>query len=98
MGVGTNAAIAKWQKETGIEPATGDRAAMLERVAKLAAEIITLTALESSGIRDGDGYWHGSDPLDGLINNLYEMWSETKPVNCPTSGNKMAADDWQIPF
>lgn len=75
MGTMTNAAIAKWQEESGIEPARGDRAEMLKRVAELAAEIIALTALETSGIRDGDGYWHGSDPLDGYIRDLYGLWT-----------------------
>ncbi len=103
MGAVTNAAIAKWQEEAGIEPARGDLADMLKRIADLAAEIITLTALESSGIRDGDGCWHGSDPLDGYIERIYGLWttfdhnsnkfgSGCEPVPLPSEA------DNEIPF
>ena len=75
MGAVTNAAIAQWQEEAGIEPARGERADMLKRIADLAAELISITALEASGIRGGDGDWHGSDPLDGYIRDIYGLWT-----------------------
>ena len=76
MGAVTNAAIAKWQEEAGIEPARGDLADMLKRIADLAAELISITALEASGIRDGDGYWHGSDALGGTVLELSDAWQQ----------------------
>jgi len=76
MGTRTNAAIAKWQDEAGIEPARGDHADMLKRIADLAAELISITALEASGIRDGDGYWHGSDALGGTVLKLSDAWQQ----------------------
>ena len=63
------------RKKLVSSPHAADLADMLKRIADLAAEIITLTALESSGIRDGDGYWHGSDPLDGCIRDIYGLWT-----------------------
>jgi hypothetical protein len=61
MGMMTEAVIAAWQKRAGIEPATGRRAELLDNMSRAAYELIRLSELERSGIRDGDGYWHGSD-------------------------------------
>ena len=33
-------------------------------------ELIKIIELEISGIRDGDGYWHGSDVIGGLEADL----------------------------
>jgi hypothetical protein len=61
MSSWTDAKIAAWQKEAGIEPATGERAKLLDEMSKAAFELIKMIELERSGIRDGDGCWHGSD-------------------------------------
>ncbi len=74
MGSITDARIAGWQKEAGIEPAIGERDEALEEISRQAYELIRLIELERSGIRDGDGSWHGSDPLDGTINDLAARW------------------------
>ena len=55
MGAVTDAKIAAWQKEAGIEPAHGDQGEALEKISRLAYELIQLVELERSGIRDGDG-------------------------------------------
>ena len=70
MGQLTHARIAAWQEAAGIEPATGDRLERLRETSKAAYDLIQIIELEISGIRDGDGHWHGSDPLQGKVLEL----------------------------
>ena len=70
MGSRTDASVAAWQEQSGIEPATGKRAELLNRLSHTAFEVIKLIELERSGIRDGDGYWNGSDPMHATIREL----------------------------
>lgn len=70
MGSRTDANIAAWQEQSGIKPATGKRAELLSRLSNTAFEAIKLIELELSGIRDGDGFWHGSDPMHATIREL----------------------------
>jgi hypothetical protein len=84
MGSMTDAQIAAWQKATGITPATGDRAKLLEAMSQAAFELIRTIELERSGIRDGDGWWHGSDVMGhaaGDIGELYERWEQAARAN-----------------
>lgn len=83
MGQRTQAAIAAWQQQAGIEPATGERARILHDLSAACFDTIKIIELENSGIRDGDGYWHGSDvighmcsDLTGLCNRLMETYPE----------------------
>jgi hypothetical protein len=73
MGSGANAAIAAWQQNAGIEPASGVRAEILEALSKAAFEAIKIIEIERSGIRDGDGYWHGSDVIGHMTADLIEL-------------------------
>jgi hypothetical protein len=70
MGMLTQAAIAAWQEKAGIEPATGERAGALEQLSQACFELIKIIELERSGIRDGDGYWHGSDVVGGMLRHI----------------------------
>jgi hypothetical protein len=82
MGSRTDAEIAAWQKRAGIEPATGERAELLRRMSDAAFELIKIIELERSGIRDGDGGWHGSDVVGGTMRDLVgliERFLEAKP-------------------
>ena len=58
MSTMTDAKIRAWQTAVGIEPAEGARAEALDRMSDLAHQLIEVIALESSGIRHGDGRWH----------------------------------------
>ena len=78
MGAMTDARIAGWQKDAGIEPATGKRGEALTELSRQAYELIKVIELERSGIRDGDGTWYGSDPLDGTVDNLNAHWQQFK--------------------
>lgn len=78
MGQMTQARVAAWQEAAGIEPATGDRAERLQELSQAAYELIKIIELESSGIRDGDGYWHGSDPLQGKVLEISDRWQLSK--------------------
>ena len=92
MGSATNARIAQWQEEAGIEPARGERAAVLKRIADLAAELISITTLEGSGIRDGDGGWYGCDPLDDTIHEIYNIWEKERRPK--PEGPNIRLDHW----
>lgn len=73
MGQGTDARIAKFQRRAGITPATGKYLDSLDRMSKAAYELIQILQLEKAGIRDGDGQWHGSDPVGGIVRELSEL-------------------------
>jgi hypothetical protein len=98
MGAHTDYAIASWQ---GISPATGGTADILRRMSDTAFELIKIIELEKSGIRDGDGFWHGSDALGGTARDLVAIIDEFlrhdvdggyfKPSPVP-------ADDNLVPF
>jgi len=70
MGSYTEAKIEAWQKAAGIEPATGRKAELLRKLSDKAFELIKVIELECSGIRDGDGYWHGSDVMGGIMGDI----------------------------
>jgi hypothetical protein len=74
MGLMTEATIVAWQKQAGIEEATGAKAELLKLMSDTAFHLIKVIELERSGIRDGDGYWHGSDAMRGI--------AEEMPVLC----------------
>jgi hypothetical protein len=81
MGSMTDATIAAWQKQAGIEPASGALSALLEEMSQATFEIIKIIELERSGIRDGDGYWHGGDVMGGLLDNLsraHQRWMDAE--------------------
>ena len=78
MGQMTDARIAAWQETHGIEAAEGARAEKLRELSRLAYELIRMIELEMSGIRDGDGAWHGSDPLDGTVLQISDCWQRFK--------------------
>ena len=73
MGSLTDAKTEAWQKECGIEPATGERAKLLRALQQAAFEAIRIIELEHSGIRDGDGYWHGSDVIGHMTSDLTDL-------------------------
>jgi hypothetical protein len=59
-------------EQTGIEPATGERARLLDELSQAALEAIKIVELERSGIRDGDGYWH-ADVIGGMTGDLNKL-------------------------
>ena len=73
MGFRTDARIADWQEKSGIKPPTGKRAELLRKLSSAAFETIQIIELELSGVRDGDGYWHGSDAIGYAIDELARL-------------------------
>jgi hypothetical protein len=63
----TNITIAN---SAGLEPVRGERAEILRALSQAAFEAIKIIELEKSGIRDGDGCWHGSDVIKGMTSDL----------------------------
>ena len=74
MGQMTDERISAWQQAAGIEPATGAQLERLEAMQEQGVNLIKIVELELSGIRDGDGSWHGSDPLGGTVLRVSELW------------------------
>jgi hypothetical protein len=70
MGQITELSIKAWQDEAGIVPATGQYAEALEELSQAAFSLIKIIELERSGIRDGDGGWHGGDVLGGIAHDI----------------------------
>jgi hypothetical protein len=79
MGYRTDYDIAQWQEKSGIKPATGKRAELLRDLSNAAFEAIKTIELELSGIRDGDGYWHGADVIGHTIDELAGLLQEPIP-------------------
>jgi hypothetical protein len=45
----------------------------LRELSNGAFEIVKIVELELSGIRDGDGFWHGSDVIGHMVNDLANL-------------------------
>ena len=75
MGMRTDARIRTWQERARLEPACGAQGEVLEEISRTAYKLIRTVELEQSGIRDGDGAWRGSDPLDSQIWDLQRLLS-----------------------
>jgi hypothetical protein len=80
MGQMTDFQIARWQEKAGIKPATGEYTRILNDLSDAAFEAIKIIELEKCDIRDGDGYWHGSDVIGGMISNLIELCRRLKEM------------------
>lgn len=74
MGAYTRFRLETFAEQAGIRPAEGDRAAKLARLQQTALDLIRLLELERSGIRDGDGGWHGCDPLSHTVESIADQW------------------------
>ncbi len=76
MGASRNYQIEKFEAETGLRAATGKRADVLRQLSDQAFELVKIIEHERSGIRDGDGYWGGSDPLGGTVRDLSNLFQK----------------------
>jgi hypothetical protein len=81
MGYQTDYAIAMWREKVGIKPATGKRAELLRRISDAAFDAIKAIELELSGIRDGDGFWHGSDVMGAVTDELAALCSIYRDID-----------------
>jgi hypothetical protein len=73
MGMRTDMEIAGWQQASGIQPASGKRHEILEALQNACFEAIKILELEKSGIRDGAGFWIGSDVIGHVTQELAEL-------------------------
>jgi hypothetical protein len=93
MGVVTDQRIADWQQHAGIVPASGERANVLVALSKAAYEAIQIIELERSGIRDGDGYWHGSDVIGMMTSQLAGIMFRLKQIDDKAHPVPVTAED-----
>ena len=73
MGTYTRLMTRKIRHDAGLKPATGERLRILERLQKDASMLIQMLALEEAGARDGDGFWHGCDPIHSALRAMV-LW------------------------
>jgi hypothetical protein len=74
MGMRRDAEIAEWQRKSGLKPS--EQQELLRRMSDTAFTLIKVIELERSGIRDGDGFWSGSDPMGGIARDLASLIAE----------------------
>jgi hypothetical protein len=85
--------LEKFAEETGILPATGERAELLERLSKAAYDLIKVVEVERCGVRDGDGSWHGTDVLGGSCQEVGRVWSEIRIFDEPRYANLVSEQE-----
>jgi len=62
--------IEAFRKKCGIEVPNPETQRLLRQLQEQCFEVIKIAELEISGIRDGDGAWHGSDVVRGFLSHL----------------------------
>jgi len=82
MGMRTEMQMEAWQKAFGIEPATGEMLDAWCRLQDACVEAIKVAEPEKSGIRDGDGYWHGSDVVGHTLSDLHDAINRLRKDVC----------------
>jgi hypothetical protein len=110
MGQRTDAAIKAWQERAGLRPATGAYEQTLRELSQEAFTLIKIIELEKSGIRDGDGYWHGSDVVGAIMHETIGLCKRVLELSVPeandvatenerlASAEKFSGIDDEIPF
>jgi hypothetical protein len=98
MGMITDMKIAEWQERAGIKPATGQYAKDLEEMSQAAFELIKVIEAERSGIRDGDGYWHGSDVLSHSVDDITEPFERIRRRDADAYALASPAAEDALPF
>lgn len=93
MGRMKDLEIANRQKAAGIEEATDGRARILLALSGACFEAIKIIELEKSGIRDGDGCWHGSDVIGLMCSNLTELSAKLMDTYRPPETAEPQWDD-----
>jgi hypothetical protein len=91
MGSYTDAKIEAWQKEAGIEPAREART--LRAISDKAFELIKVIELECSGIRDGDGYWHGGDVMGHMMRDMIKLCQQY--MDASNQDYEKAVERWE---
>jgi hypothetical protein len=70
MGYQTDQTIKAWRERAGLELPSPEQRERLERMKAEATSLLEVLVLELAGIRDGDGRWHGCNPIDEIIRDL----------------------------
>ena len=73
MGAYTNAMIDLAREAAGFELPTETQLALLQKMKRTSIELLEVLVLEEAGIRDGDGFYHGSDPIAALADQLKDL-------------------------
>lgn len=98
MSVWRDANLIAFQEHTGLKPARGRRRQVLERMQQAAFDLIKIFELEISGIREGDGYWAGSDVVHGMVDELRILERKLDETTNDMPVEKEFLDDDDLPF
>jgi hypothetical protein len=89
MGQKTAAKIRAFREQAGLDEPSPERRKYLAEMKEKAVRLIEYIVLEESGIRGGDGQWHGCDPIAAVICDLSELerkdleeWKKTRSTYC----------------
>jgi len=91
MGYATELRIEAWQKAAGIKPS--QQVQTLRAISNKAFELIKVIELECSGIRDGDGYWHGGDVMGHMMRDMITLCQQYMEMGQPSSLRKADLKD-----
>ena len=92
MGTRRDAEIAEWQRKSGIRPSEHQQ--LLSRMSDATFELIKVIELEQSGIRDGNGFWSGSDAMGGTARDLASLIDEYE--RCMTRGGRQDTEEGSL--
>ena len=81
--------MAKYGRASSQRPASGK--GFLREISDKAFWLIKIIELERSGIREGDGCWHGSDVVGGIMNDLRSLFQLLDGFD---RRNRESACDW----
>lgn len=81
MGMQTEMAIKRWQKNAGLSVPDPEVRSAWRDLQDKCFTTIKVAELEMSGIRDGDNAWHGSDVIGAILGDLNEVLSRLMALN-----------------
>jgi len=73
MGQQADARLAEFRKRNGIVLPSAAEVEWIQRVRTFCQETPVFLILEESGIRDGDGFWHGTSAIAQVIGELERL-------------------------
>ena len=73
MGTLTNTMIDEAREAAGFEMPTDAQLEVIAQMKRHTVDLLEALVLEEAGVCDGDGYWHGGDPIAMLAGKLDDL-------------------------
>ena len=71
---------------TGIHLTFDKRDEILTRLSEEAAKLIRVVELERSGIRDGNGWWSGCEPMEHIVRRINDQYAYLQVTGNASTG------------